>query len=223
MIDLAGPLAPDPRTSDREFVFRGPELVSRLPASTASALDVRDKAELASLRSARNRDVLLWRVMLGSVAALLVLALGEIALRGGYEWNKVRARQYAAQKPLVDKIEGMHKLTNQIDDMATKRLLPLEMVGQLVGENLERKPSEIIFTRLRTETSLGLYVISVEGKSTNPAQVTAYETTLKNLPTVHSAVATFNQVTGDRATFTLTVTFKPGSLQPTSPSVAVSR
>lgn len=223
VVDVTGPLAAEPRLTDREIVFRGPDFVSRLGASTAAALDVRDKTELAALRNARRRDVLLWRVMIGSVAALLILALGEIALRGGREWNKVRTRQYAAQKPLVDKIEAMHRLTNQIDDMATKRLLPLEMVGQLVGENLERKPAEIQFTRIHAETTQGLYTIVVSGRSTNPAQATAYETTLKSLPTVHSADLKFDQVSGDRATFRLVVTFKPGSLQSTPPSVVSNK
>ncbi|WP_414661310.1 hypothetical protein [Horticoccus sp. 23ND18S-11] len=223
VIDLVSPLTAEPATSDREVVFRGPDFVSRLSASAAAALDVRDKTELAALRGARQRDVLLWRIMLGAAAALLLLVVGEFALIGGREWQKVRTRQYNAQKPLVDKIANIHELTNRIEDLATKRLLPMEMVGQIVGENLERKPQEIQFTRMVADQSRGLYMIIVDGKSNSPAQVTAYETTLKNLPTVQSAEVKFGQVTGERATFTLTVIFKPGSINPIGNTVVSSR
>src|SRR5690606_38402194 len=71
VIDLESPLAADTSASDGEFVFRAGDFVSRLPASSAAAMDVRDKSELASLRNARRRDVVMWRVALGCAAALL--------------------------------------------------------------------------------------------------------------------------------------------------------
>jgi hypothetical protein len=222
VIDLESPISADPATSDREVVFRAGDLVSRLPAATGSSIDVRDKGELASLRSARKRDVILWRVALGCAAALMFLAIGEFALIGGRAWHSVRERQYKAEKPLVDRITAVHELTNRIDDLATKRLLPLEMVTQVVGENNERIPADIQFTRVHAEQGAGLYTLFIEGKTENQAQVNAYETTLKNLPAVQNARAQFSQTRGSSATFTIVVTFKPGALNPTGAAV-VSR
>ena len=219
VIDLESPLSADPAASDREIVFRAGEFVSRLPASTTAALDVRDKAELASLRNARRRDVMLWRVALGCALILLLLGLGEIALTGGRAWLSVRERLYAVQKPRVDRIASVHELTNRIEDLATKRLLPLEMVTQVVGENNERIPADIQFTSVRADQARGLYTLFIEGKTENAPQVNAYEAALKNLPTVQSADARFTQVNGPRATFAITVTFKPGALNPTGTSV----
>jgi hypothetical protein len=224
VIDLESPLAPDSSASDGEIVFRGGDLVSRLPVSVAAALDVRDKAELAALRNARRRDVMLWRVALGSVAALLLLGIGEFALTGGHAWQGVRLRQYTAQKPLVDKITSVHELTNRIEDLATKRLLPLEMVTQVVGENNERMPADIQFTRVHAEAAtLGLYTLRIDGTTNNAPQVNAYEATLKNLSSVQSADARFTQVSGARANFTITVTFKPGVLNPHADAVVSSK
>ncbi|MSU47861.1 MAG: hypothetical protein EXS37_01995 [Opitutus sp.] len=223
VIDLVSPPAPEPARSDREIVFKSGDLVSRLPASVAAAIDVRDKGALAALRNARKRDVILWRVALGCAAALLLLIVGELALSGGGLWQKNRARQYGAQKPVVDKIESTFQLANRIEELATKRLLPLEMVTHLVGEDRDRLPPEILFTRVQADTTRGLYTIFVEGKTTNPAQVNAYETTLKALPACQNVEAKFSQLSGDKATFTLTVTFKPEALTPTGTALVSAR
>lgn len=223
VIDLQSPLAPDSSASDGEIIFRGDEFEARLPASVASALDVRDKAELAALRNARRRDVMLWRVALGCAAALMLLGVGEFALSGGRAWHGVRLRLYTAQKPLVDKIAAVHELTNRIEDLATKRLLPLEMVTQVVGENNERIPADIQFTKVYADQIRGLYTLTIEGKTENAPQVNAYEATLRNLPAVQSAAATFLQVNGPRAQFSIIVTFKPGALAPTGTAVVSSK
>ncbi len=213
VIDLPSPLAPVGTGGDDELVFRTGEFETRLPVATAAALDVRDKAELASRRAARRRDVVMWRVALGALAALVLLGVGELALIGGRAWEKVRVRQYTVQKPVVDKIESVHELTSRIDDLATKRLLPMEMMSELVGD---RKPDDILFDRVSAAQNVGLYKLVIEGRTNTPAQVNAYETAVKNLPSVLSAEAKFVQVTSDRATFTLTVVFKPNTLKPVS-------
>jgi hypothetical protein len=216
VIEVEAPLGAEPANSDREIVFRAGDLESRVPLSVSAALDVRDKGELAALRNAKKRDVLLWRVALGAAAALLLLVGGEAALRGGREWQKTRVRQYEAQKGPVSIITNMQELTNRIDDLRTKRLLPLEMVTQLVGENLERKPDDIQFTVVQADTTTrGLNTVYVQGKTNNIAQVNTYETTLRNVPSVEKVEAVIETVRGSTATFRLTVTFKPNTLKPT--------
>lgn len=223
VIDLPSPLAPVGASGDDELIFRSGDFEARLPAATAAALDVRDKGELAARRAARSRDVVMWRVALGALAALVLLGVGELALIGGRAWEKVRVRQYTVQKPVVDKIESVHELTSRIDDLATKRLLPMEMMSEIVGEFLDRKPADILFNRVSAAQNVGLYTLVIEGRTNTPAQVNAYETVVKNLPSVQSAEAKFVQVTSDRATFTLTVVFKPNTLKPISSAVAASQ
>ncbi|MGH7946653.1 MAG: hypothetical protein ACREH8_17540 [Opitutaceae bacterium] len=219
VIDLESPLAADASASDGEIVFRAGDFVSLLPASATTAIDVRDKSELASLRNARRRDIGLWRVALACAAALLLLGAGELALMSGRAWLGVRERLYAVQKPRVDRIEKEDELTRRIEDLATKRLLPLEMVTQVVGENNERIPADIQFTRVHAEQGRGLYTLFIAGKTDNAPQVNAYEAALKNLPSVQSAEARFSQVSGARATFDIIVVFKPGALNPTGSAI----
>jgi hypothetical protein len=92
VVDLFTPPVAEATLTDEEIVFRSGDLESRLPSSTAAALDVRDKDELATLRSAKKRDLALWRVTLGCAAALLLLLVGELALVGGRGWQSVRAK-----------------------------------------------------------------------------------------------------------------------------------
>jgi len=214
MIALAAAPVPLPATRDREVAFRHGDFASRLDAAATVAIDVRDKADLAALRRGRRRDVVLWRTFTGLAAAIVLMGLGELALAGGGAWQRARAQQLAAQKPLVDKISGVHELTRKIEELATKRLMPLEMMTQLTGVDLERKPPEIQFTRIQADQSKGLYTLFVEGKTTNPAKVSEYEAALRQLPSIAKVEAPISQVKGDQAQFTLTAVFKPDALLP---------
>jgi hypothetical protein len=94
--------------------------------------------------------VVLWRVALSCAAALLLLAVGELALLGGKAWHKVRLDQVVARKSAVDRIVAQAELTNRISDLVNKRLLPLEMLTVLVGVDGKRKPEDVVFTRIET-------------------------------------------------------------------------
>ena len=208
IIDVQSPLVSESTGDDSEMLFRSGDFESAVPATTALALDVRDKGELAGLRAARKRDVLLWRVTLGLAAALVLLMLGELALVGGAEWQKSRNRTIRAQKPAVDKIMASQALATRIDELATKRMLPFEMITYMVDEN--RKPQEIVFTRV---TVTGIYSIAINARSTNIAQVGVYAATLRHLPNIARVDIQDENVRGDTETFTLVVTFKPDTLK----------
>ncbi len=214
VIDLALPPVADPSKNDRELVFRSGDVVSRLPANVANPLDVRDKTDLSELRAARRRDVVLWRVAVGCAAALLLLGLLELTLVGGKMWQNIRLAQLNGRRSAVDKIVASAELANQISDLTTKRLLPLEMVTALVGADTDRKrkPDEIIFTRVQTRPEGGLYKLFVQARTTNAAQIPAYESQLKALPEFQDVRVNILQGLGDR--FDLEVTFKPEFLKP---------
>jgi hypothetical protein len=216
VVDLAAFPAADPAHSDREIVFRSGDFVSRLPAAIAAALDVRGKDDLAALRRARRRDVILWRVAMGCAAAFILLLVGEFALIGGKAWQKVRVVQVNGQQPRVEKILEAQANASRITDLATKRLLPMEMVTRLVGVNGELLPAGILFTRARTVPASGIYTLVVEATTNNSSQVSAYQSTLENLHIFENVYTQITKTIGDTATFTLTVTFKPGVVKPST-------
>ena len=214
VIDLAVPPSAEATRTDREVNFRAGELLSRFSPSDVASLDVRDKTELAALRASRRRDVMLWRVTLGAAAALLVLGLAEIGLMGGAAWQKVRLTKLRAQQPKVEKILTSQDLANRIDDLATKRLLPWEMIKAVTGEKREQTPPDILFDRVYTTPQSGIYTISIDAHTANVASIAAFKTLLRALPNVENAETSREQTVGGKATFTLTVTFKPNAIKP---------
>lgn len=216
VIEPTAASVPDPAGTDGAVTFRAGELVSKLPATAAAAADVRDKAELTALRAARRRDVVLWRTGVGLVASLLALGIGELSLVAGRVWQRTREARVAVQRPVVEKIESVDNLTNKIEELATKRLRPIEMLLQLVGENYERQPADIWFTRVSADATRGLNTIFIEGRTTNAAQVNAYEAALRKLPTIEKVEAPLQAVRGDQAQFTLTATFRAGAFAETT-------
>jgi hypothetical protein len=220
IIDLAGPPVPEPLKTDREFVFRADELVSRLPGSLSGSLDVRDKGELATFQQARRRDVTLWRVTLGCAAALVLLGLGQLALFGGNQWHRTRLDLLAAQKPTVDKIKASEELATMIDDLVNKRLLPLEMITALVGVDDEhkRKPDDITITRIEAEADPNkpdkLYTLVVDVTTSNAGLVNVYQSQLKSMDEFEDVKVEARQSSGSGVSFRLTIVFKPGALKP---------
>ncbi len=212
VIDVASLPVAQPERRDREVSFRTGEIVSEF-GSASAALDVRDKAELAALRAARNRDVILWRVAMGCVAALVLLGVGELALLGGGMWQKERAKKFNAQRPFVEKIQTADALAHRISDLANKRLLPWEMIMAVIGEKRDRLPPEVLFTRVYTLPNKGIYTIAIDGQTTSLTTYIGFKSMIKSLPGVENVEGT-EQARGENATFTLTVTFKPDAIKP---------
>ncbi|HVT55563.1 MAG TPA: hypothetical protein VHD34_05900 [Xanthobacteraceae bacterium] len=214
VLDLPAPPAADPAQSDREVVFRSGDFVSRLPAPVASALDVRDKADLAALRAARHRDVVLWRVALGCAAALLLLGLAEIGVIAGGSWQNTRIAVQKARAPLVEKIKASQSLANLIDDLVNKRLLPLEMVTTLVGLDNKWKPDDITITRVDTSPNTDeIYTLLLEVQTANGSLINVYESQIRKLPECEDVKVTAKPSPGNRLTFSVVVTFKPGAIK----------
>ncbi|HEX2854214.1 MAG TPA: hypothetical protein VHO24_13340 [Opitutaceae bacterium] len=210
VVDLSAAPAAEPKSSDNEIVFRAGGFGSRLPTAIASGMDVRDKAQLAQLRRAQLRDLWMWRTALGCVVAILLLIVGEFALLGGNKlWQKSRLTKLASQRPVVEKIDNAQKVANRIEELATKRLLPMEMLSLIYS----KKPES---TQLLRATTNGLNTMIVEAQTGNAGEVGVYKTALRALnecEKVETTERTVNNITS----FVLTVTFKPGSIVPTTP------
>ena len=140
IVDLVAPPVAESAASDRELVFRCGEFVPRLPREAAGALDMRDKDELMLLRRGRGRALWLWRALLGCFIAMGAMALGELLLLAGGLWQTTRLAQLHSQAPGVDQIITAQSLAHRINELSTKRLLPLEMLTTLVGPHNEIKP-----------------------------------------------------------------------------------
>jgi len=211
IIDLVGPPLAEPSPSDRESVFRCGDFVSRLSREAIVALDIRDKEELALLRRGRVRALLLWRVLMGCGIAAGLMALGEIALLGGKLWQTTRLTLLHAQAPGVEQIMAAQTVAARINELSTKRLLPLEMLTAIVGSHNEIKPASLVLTRMYTNGELGL---TIEAQTPNPNDINVYSEALKALPAVATVQVKNPREQNNQTNFTLIITFKAGALQP---------
>lgn len=212
VVDLTEPPVPETSGSDDEVVFRSGAFVSRLPVAMSSALDVRDKEQLAALRRAKLRDLWMWRTAMASAALIVFLACGELVLGAANAfWQKPRLAKLKAQAPLVDKIDNAQKLATRIEELSTKRLLPLEMI-----EVARKKPDGIQWTQVNT---VGRNTLVIQAKTTNAGDVGVYKAALRSLPECESAETTRESLLPNgTTTFTITLVFKPGAVKPETPS-----
>ncbi len=199
---------PESHTENDEQCFTAGPLTSHLNLEQLDALDVRDKGELSTRRNERFRSLLLWRIFMGCAAALVLFLVTELALVGAGFWQKTRLSLLQKQRPVVQKIETSQQLANRIQELSAKRLMPFEMLS-LVNEGVKR-PESIMFTRTTTD---GLYKMVIEAKTSNSAEISGYQTALRDSPFCeHVDIENRGSSNGITA-FRLIVTFKPDALQ----------
>ncbi|HTX64594.1 MAG TPA: hypothetical protein VMD31_02405 [Opitutaceae bacterium] len=196
------------RVGDDGLAFAADGCVAHFAVAELDALDVRDKAELAARRRERTRNLYLWRAFQTGLGALGLAVALEVALAGAGLWERARAAQAAAQAPAVQAIETKNSLASRIEELSTNRLLPLEMIS-LAGSKL--KGSNIQF--LRTSTK-GLYTLEIEGQTNSTPDVNNYQAALKELPACDHVELGQTSDRGGITRFVLTITFKPGAVQP---------
>jgi hypothetical protein len=208
VVELSATPTPVPSKDSGQLAFSAGDHALTLPVDQTPWLDVRDKAEFAVLRKAKARDAWLWRIFIGSAAAMLMFGVGELALVGGHFWQKARQAQVAAQLPVVQKARTAHELATRIEELATQRLLPFEMI-----DAVKAKRRSIQFQRV-TASASGLNQLVIEAQTSSPADVSAYQTELTQNPAIETAEVGELRSRDRVTTFTLTVTFKAGALKP---------
>jgi hypothetical protein len=125
--------------------------------------------------------------------------------------QSARQLQVRSQQGIVAKIEGSHALAFRIDELATKRLLPFEMITQIT----EKKPKTVQFIRTTTGTSNpGIQSIRIEARTSSPNDLSAYQASLAANPSIASVEVSEQRLVDRNTTFTLIVTFKPEALKP---------
>lgn len=214
VIDAPSPPVARAGRTDDEISFEAGPLKSHLTTEVAAALDVRDKGDLEALARSRRRGLTLWRTTIGALAACLLFALGELCLLGAGLWQSARVTKVGAQRPTVARIMEEQDLANRIDELSTKRLLPLEMVSIISPEvAMPKNPPAIQFLRAMTSAS-ALNTIQVEAQTNNPGEIAAYKTAIEQTPSCERVEIRDQRTQNSVVSFTLIVTFKPGVLTP---------
>jgi hypothetical protein len=210
-VEVPAPTETTSRIGDSDLKFAVGGRVSRFDRAYIDSIDVRDKAELAARLRDRARNLYLWRAFLGSVAAIVLTAVVQLGLQGGRLWLKGEQSRKAARAPTVQKIETQSNLANRIEELSTRRLMPIRML-EIINE---KRPRTIQFLAAATK---GLYVLEVQGQTGATPDVFNYQAALKDLPACDSVELGQTTDRGGVTRFTLTVTFKPEALRPAAQS-----
>jgi hypothetical protein len=192
----------DSGKADDAFIFQGEHGKSIFTREQLDVLDVRDKDELAARRRARFRDLVLWRVLLGCVAAVLLSLILDLSLVGGGIWQKARLLLVEKQEPWVNKIRLAKGLAVQIEELSTKRMRPMEMIER-VGDKI---PASVVFS---SATVTNLYTLDVDASAAVSGDVDTLRSVLSSLPGCERVEIKNNQLRDGKTTFRLIVTFKP--------------
>lgn len=197
-----------------ELLFRvGTEQLS-LEEALASRHDVRPLEVLEALRKAKRKDLMLWRLACALVLGLGVLLAGEGVLFGVDVLHKNKIAQRDQQQPIVSKIESSQALAFRIDELATKRLLPFEMITLL----MEKKPRSVQFVKTTTGLSNpGRNSMRIEAQTSNPDDLSAFQAALTGHPSIDSVEVSDQKLINRSTRFTMQVNFKPGALKAATP------
>ncbi len=206
-----GPVSLD--DTDGGYVFRAGQLASAFTRDELDALDVRDKDEIALRRRDRRRDLLLWRVVVGGLAALAFALCLEAVIAGMGMWEKVRRRIVTEQAPYVAQIDQANALATRVEDISTKRLLPFEMIDIVKA----KRPRSVLYTRVTTR---GLYSLEVQARTSVPNDLLAYRATLNAMPELASVAIEDQTSRNGITTFRLILDFKPEAVRPAASAAA---
>jgi len=178
----------------------GPKLaVSR---SQIDFLDVRDREFLADRREQMHRGNLLWRTLLAGLATAAVACALEILAQSLHFRTRAAQEKIEAQKPTVDRLETANTLAARVDELASQRLLPFEM---LVVLN-DKRPGSVQFVRTTTQ---GANTIEVEAQTANAGDVTNFEQALNGTEGIAQVKTRDIRARDGLTSFVITVVFKP--------------
>ncbi len=198
----------DLESDEGALAFRSGELETAFTREELDALDVRDKDDLTARRRARSRDLLLWRIFLGSAAAIVFALLLEVGVVGGKFWQKGRTAIVDARAPEVARIEKQNALASSVEELSTKRLLPFEMIDLVKSQ----RPDSVVFTGIRASTE-SIYTLDIRGQASMPNDVVTFQTMLRGLEQCENVIVEDNDTRSGVSTFRIIVRFKPDSVK----------
>lgn len=205
VVDLPAPEL-DP-TAGEVLRFRAGEVQATIPSEEAATLDVRDKLELAALGRAQARDRWLWRGFAAAVAILAFSLLLEVIVVGGRGFLASRRAERDARAPEVAEIMTKQALATRIDEMASKRLLPIEMI---LAVNSARPPS----IQFVSTSTIGLTGLEISAQTGAQGDIDAFESAVRRLPACDRVEIRDLVSRSGVTTFVLAITFKPDGIRP---------
>ncbi len=176
-------------------------LETRLSLERVRLMDVRDKSELAERSQLQRRDLWLWRAFVAVAAGLALCVLAELVMLGAGRLLAGKRSERDANAPAVQQISQANDLSARMEQIATQRLMPFEML--VVLNNI--KPHSLQFVRVST---VGVLEMDVEAQTPNASDLRDYEQSLNKVPAIEKVEMRDPHTRENMTTFLIQVTFK---------------
>lgn len=183
--------------------LEGAARAARFDSAAVDALDVRDKGVLMARRAQVRRDRLWWGAFAGVLAGLAACVVLEGGLLGLRAWLAAQREALGARAPAAARIEAAQDLAIRLEQMATQRVMPFEMLAAIN----DRRPRTVEFTRVATA---GLWRMDIEAQTVNAGDLRDFEAELRRLEAVARVAVQDSRTRDGLTTFRLEVEFKPG-------------
>lgn len=182
----------------------GQTMSALLPVAAARSMDVRDKAELASLTQQQKRTLWLWRAFAGMAAALALCAVAEIGLLVAGKLVEQQKAAVLANTPAVQQIEQANAIAARMEQMAGQSMKPFEMLALINAQ----RPHSMTFISASTSSPKQM---DIKAEVTNAGDMSSFETALRKVSQIEQVELSRQQLQSSGVTsFELKVVFRTG-------------
>jgi len=184
----------------QEFTVRREDLWS---------LDIRDADTIAANKADERKNNIFWKAVLGTVACIALLLLGELFYGGFAAYASYRRGVVAERQPLVNELDGKGGMTKSLEDFQDATLAPFDMLRDIEPF----RPEVVYFTKV---ASLNSNQLEVTGFAPSQAMVNQFKARVERAQRVETVEVTNSPGQASGVRFTAVLTFKPGPIQTSS-------
>jgi len=167
-------------------------------------MDLRDPESIDQARLEEQRNLLIWRVVLGLAAALVLLVFGELLWFGERTYLKLRQDWNTEQAPIVENIISQQTTINELLSFQDSDLVPFDMLVAIQPFLTDA----VWFTKVETN---GTNSLKVFANATSNGQVNQFKSRLERFAKIETVELENIQSRPGGATFTAYLNFKTGS------------
>lgn len=167
-------------------------------------MDLRDPESIEQARLEEQRNLLIWRVVLGLAAALVLLVFGELLWFGERTYLKLRQDWNNEQAPIVENIISQQTTINELLSFQDSDLVPFDMLVAIQPFLTDA----VWFTKVETN---GTNSLKVFANATSNGQINQFKARLEQFAKIDTVELENIQSRPGGATFTAYLNFKTGS------------
>lgn len=182
----------------------GREVTAIVSRETLWTMDLRDPEQVDQAKLEERRNGIIWKVVLGTAAALILLILGEFAWIGSRAYVNLRKSWNEEQAPIVAVIGAHQSTVYELEEFQESDLKPFDMLIAIQP----LKGDAVVFTSVETN---GPDSLKVFAEATSSGQANDFKARLERFNKIESVELQKVEGRAGGSTFTAILNFKIGA------------